>query len=263
MPASTSYEILCSPAPIDAGGAPDSADRDAALDHAISRALLARVASGELAGAVRIWASVPTLALSRLDLLRPGVDAAIEAARASGLAPIRRLSGGHAVILGRGSLCAGVAEPATTFEGTQERYERLSSAVVAALDELGIASEQGTLAGEWCPGAWSIRAGSTKLAGLAQRAVKGAAWAEAVVELVPVPEERIALGAIYNALHLELDPSTFGSVAEAAGRDTTFADLADPLLRRLAPGRELQASASRATLELAERYRSEFALGRS
>lgn len=248
MPASTATENICSAEPI---------GTDPALDHAISRALLARVAAGELAGAVRIWAPVPALALSRLDLLRPGAVRAEEVAAQAGVQPIKRTSGGHAVLLSPGSLCVGFAEPAASFEGTQQRYERLGAVIAGALGELGVATQQGTLDGEWCPGAWSVLAGGKKIAGLAQRSVKGAAWVEAVVELGSDGRARETLQRVYDALEIELDPSTFGSVAEAAGRDVAFDELADILAARLIPA-DPAPTASDSTLGVAERWRSDY-----
>jgi lipoate-protein ligase A len=208
----------------------------ASEDHAISRELLDAVARGEFEGALRIWTPVPALAMSRLDELRPGVDAALAAATRAGVETIRRVSGGRAVVLGRGSFCAGFAEPATTFEGTQERYERLSGALIAALADVGVAAERGELAGEWCPGAWSIRSGPFKLAGLAQRAIKGAAWVDAVVELSPDPAARALLTEVYTALDLPLDSATIGSVSELRGQPVTFDELAEALVARLDAG---------------------------
>jgi hypothetical protein len=74
-----------------------------------------------------------------------------------------------------------------------------------------------------------------KLAGLAQRAIKGAAWADAVVDLAPDEHSRDLLAEVYSALELTLDPATFGSVSELAGRTVTFDELAEPLLARLTP----------------------------
>jgi hypothetical protein len=96
-----------------------------------------------------------------------------------------------------------------------------------------VEAQRGELAGEWCPGAWSISAGGVKLAGLAQRAIKGAAWAEAVVDLSPDTETREVLGEVYAELGLDLDPATIGSVSELAGRDVAFDELAQPLLAAL------------------------------
>jgi lipoate-protein ligase A len=207
----------------------------ALADQAISRDLLERVAAGTLDGALRIWAPVPAVALSRLDELRPGADAARAAAARAGVEAVLRVSGGHAVVVGTGSFCVGIAEAGPTFEGTQDRYERLTAALIQAFAALGIDSEQGELDGEWCPGAWSIRSGGVKLAGLAQRAIKGAAWAEAVVDLAPDERSRALLAEIYAALELPLDPATLGSVSELAGRRVAFDELAQPLLAQLAP----------------------------
>jgi lipoate-protein ligase A len=205
----------------------------AAADQAISRDLLDCVAAGSLDGALRVWAPVPALALSRLDELRPGADAARAAAALAGLDAVRRVSGGHAVVLGQGSFCVGFAEPATTFEGTHQRYERLTDALIAALAAVGVEAERGELQGEWCPGAWSIRSGEVKLAGLAQRAIKGAAWAEAVVDLSTDEESRRVLAEVYEALELPLERTTLGSVSELAARSVAFDELAQPLVAAL------------------------------
>jgi octanoyl-[GcvH]:protein N-octanoyltransferase len=202
----------------------------ALADQAISRGLLEQVAAGELDAALRIWAPEPALALSRLDELRPGAAAARAAAERAGVEAVRRVSGGHAVVVGPGSFCVGIAEAAATFEGTQERYERLTAALLRAFAAVGVQAEQGELAGEWCPGAWSIRARGVKLAGLAQRAIKGAAWADAIVDLAPHKRSRQLLVDVYAALELPLDPSTVGSLSELAGRTVTFDELAQPLV---------------------------------
>src|SRR3954471_13445768 len=212
--------VNVSPSPI--AGSP-------ADDQAISRELLERVARGELDGAVRIWAPVPAVALSRLDQLRPGADAARAAASRAGVDAVTRVTGGHAVVVGAGSFCVGFAEPAVTFEGTQERDERLTAALIDAFAAVGVIAVRGELAGEWCPGSWSISSGGVKLAGLAQRAIKGAAWVEAVVDRTPDEATCELLAEVYAALGLALDPATLGSVSEVAGREVSFDELAQPL----------------------------------
>jgi lipoate-protein ligase A len=201
----------------------------AAEDVAESRRLLDAVATGALPGAVRVWKPVPALALSRLDERRPGADVARSVAVAAGYEVTRRISGGHAVLLGPGTLCVGAAEPAATFTATQDRYERFTDALVGALATVGVTAERGELPGEWCPGAWSVRAGGVKLAGVAQRAIKAGAWTEAVIELSPRPQARAVLREVYAALELPLDPATLGSVSEVAGREVGFAELEDAL----------------------------------
>ena len=96
-----------------------------------------------------------------------------------------------------------------------------------------MAAQRGELAGEWCPGAWSISAGGVKLAGLAQRAIKGAAWVEAVVDRTPDEATRRLFGEVYAELGLALDPATIGSVSEVARREVSFAELAQPLVTAL------------------------------
>lgn len=212
---------------------PESIDGSAADDHAISRALLDRVAAREIAAALRIWRPVPTLALTRIDELHAGATDAIAAANHMGLPTVVRMSGGHAVVLGTGSLCVGLAEPASTFEGIGERYERFCDAVAAALTDVGITVERSALDGEWCPGAWSLCSGQVKLAGLAQRAIKGAAWIEAVIELATDPRARQLLADVYDALGLPLDVTTVGSLADVLGAPVAFEDLAGLLADRL------------------------------
>jgi octanoyl-[GcvH]:protein N-octanoyltransferase len=205
----------------------------AATDRAVSQGLLDEVARGEADSAIRIWRPVPSLALSRLDELRPGAGAARAAADRAGVQAIRRVSGGHAVVLGPGSFCVGVAEPAHTFEGTDARYQRLTGALVEAFAVVGIDAEHGELRGEWCPGSWSVRSGGVKLAGTAQRVIKGAAWTDAVVELAPDAPTRALLTEVYAALELPLEQSTIGSISEVAGRDVAFGELADALVKAL------------------------------
>lgn len=202
-------------------------DGTALDDLALSRSLLDRVAAGPAERALRIWRPVPAVAFSKLDLLRPGAAAAAAVAHRAGVEVVQRMSGGHAVVLGGGSLCAGVAEPAVAFEGTQSRYERMSAAIVDALARFGVTAEPGELRGEWCPGAWSIQSGTAKLAGLSQRVVKGAAWTEAVVQLAPA--DRGLVTDVYAALGLPLEPATLASVAEVRGQAVAFEDMAAAL----------------------------------
>ena len=70
--------------------------RSAALELAISHALLTRVAAGELPSTLRIYRPAPAVAFGKLDTLRPGYAAAVDAARAHGYEPVLRLPGGHA-----------------------------------------------------------------------------------------------------------------------------------------------------------------------
>ena len=68
----------------------------AALELAVSHALLTRVAAGELPSTLRVYRPAPAVAFGKLDTLRPGYRAAVAAARAHGYEPVLRLPGGHA-----------------------------------------------------------------------------------------------------------------------------------------------------------------------
>ena len=215
---------------------PLAIDGTAADDLELSRALLDRVAAGEVDAALRIWRPVPAVSFSKLDLLlSPGAAAAVTRAEEAGLEAVQRMSGGHAVVLGEGCLCVGLAEPATAFEETRARYERMSTALLGALADAGVEAEPGELPGEWCPGAWSIHAGAVKLAGLSQRVIRGAAWSEAVLHIGD--PDRALYEAVYAALELPLDIGTLGSVSGLVGADASFDAIAATLAARLTSAR--------------------------
>src|SRR3954447_15486734 len=68
----------------------------AALELAISHALLMRAGAGELPSTVRVYRPAAAVAFGKLDALRPGFPDALAAARAHGYEPVLRLPGGHA-----------------------------------------------------------------------------------------------------------------------------------------------------------------------
>src|SRR4051812_19798377 len=62
-----------------------------ALEVAVSRAILMRVAAGELPPTVRLHRCVPILAFSRQDRAAAGYSTAVHAARSGGFTPVVRL----------------------------------------------------------------------------------------------------------------------------------------------------------------------------
>ena len=68
----------------------------AALELAVSHALLTRVAARRAAADAARLPARPAVAFGKLDTLRPGYPAAVAAARAHGYEPVLRLPGGHA-----------------------------------------------------------------------------------------------------------------------------------------------------------------------
>jgi lipoate-protein ligase A len=140
------------------------------------------------------------VSFGRLDLLAEGRERAAEAARAAGFVPVRRLAGGRAAAIGPGTACVGWASPSAPMEGAQARYETLAALLIDALGRLGIEARMGELPGEWCPGAWSVLVGQAKVGGLAQRMIRGRAWAEAVVVVAGADALRSVLDRVQGAL---------------------------------------------------------------
>jgi octanoyl-[GcvH]:protein N-octanoyltransferase len=208
---------------------------DAALDVAISHALLNRSAGTGL-GSVRLWRpQSPALSLGRLDVRHPRLPEVLALARGAGVAPVRRLAGGHAATFDSGSLCLGWAQPHPRLEESSARYALVAEALVEALGAFGVESSLGEAAGEWCPGAWSVQGPSGKLAGLAQRVVSGGAWCEALIVIRGSPELRALARQVHEVLDLDWNDSAQGELAQLVrGTPDLHAALADVLTEALA-----------------------------
>src|SRR6476661_2066928 len=188
----------------------------AALELAVSHALLTRVAARELPTTLRIYRPAPAVAFGKLDTLRPGYAAALEASRAHGYAPVLRLPGGHAAAYNRQSLCVDVVwaleDP---IEGTHDRFAQEGERLAGALRSLGVDARVGEVRGEYCPGQYSVNArGKVKLVGTAQRVVRGAALLGASIVVGDGPGVRAVLEDVYAALEFPWDAGTAGAIDE-------------------------------------------------
>ena len=188
----------------------------AALELAVSHALLNRVAAGELASTLRVYRPAPAVAFGKLDALRPGYGAAVEAARAHGYEPVLRLPGGHAAAYHRDSLAIDVVwaldDPVV---GTHERFAVEGERLAGALRTLGVDARVGEVPGEYCPGAYSVNArGRVKLVGTAQRLVRGAALLGASIVVGDGAGIRAVLDDVYAALEFPWDAQTAGAIDE-------------------------------------------------
>src|SRR5919201_5797218 len=137
------------------------------LSTAISRAILERVAAGELPPTIRIHRPGREVAFGRQDVANPGYGAAADAARAAGFAAVERLAGGRAAVFHEGTIAIARAysDPQPP-KRTYARFEEMADVITAALRELGVDARVGEIPGEYCPGAYSVNAGGrTKLAG--------------------------------------------------------------------------------------------------
>jgi octanoyl-[GcvH]:protein N-octanoyltransferase len=214
---------------------------DPVLDAAITHALLRQVGAGERGPVARVFRPGATMAFGRLDALSAGYDAARDAARAHGFAPLLRLGGGHAAAYDEGSLLVEVIRPVDAIaEGVQERFAWLTGLLVETLAHLGIAARVGVLPGEYCPGDSSVNAAGVKLAGTAQRTIKGASLVTAMLIVEGGDRLRAALTDVYAALAIEWRTST-AAAANDIVRSLTAADAERTLIAALAARERLTA----------------------
>jgi lipoate-protein ligase A len=226
---------------------------DPVLDVALSHALLEAVAGGRHGEALRIYRPGPTAAFGRLDVLRPGFAAASEVARELGLTPLVRSAGGHAAPYDDRSLVVEHLAPAADVTaGLEQRFAAQSSLLERVLAGLGADAQVGALPGEYCAGAHSIHVGGRlKVAGIAQRAIRGAAMTSAIVTVAGGDDVRAMIEALYAALEIDVDPSTAGALDEVlpgVAVDAVAAAIRDAYaggrrLSRAEPGPELLAAA--------------------
>lgn len=193
----------------------DSLPAEPARDAAVARALLERVAAGE-PETLRLARTGRVVAFGRRDEVSSGYPAAVRAARDAGFEPMVRLGGGRAAVYHEGTLVLGHAIPdPDPRPGIHERFEREAARIAGALGALGVDARVGEVPGEYCPGGYSVNArGKTKLAGLGQRLIAGAAHVGAVIVVDGADRVREVLAPVYAALGLDWDPAAVGAVAD-------------------------------------------------
>jgi lipoate-protein ligase A len=227
---------------------------DPALDVAVSRALLLRVAAGELPETLRIARPEPMVAFGKRDALAPGYAEAVAAAGRHGFAGVLRLAGGRAAVFHEGTvaLAHAVPDPAPRT-GIERRFDATAALVARALCSLGVDARVGEVPGEYCPGGHSVNAGGRlKLAGIGQLLVRGASHTGGVVVAAGAGRIRQVLVPIYAALGLGWRPESTGEVAAVAGGG--WEQVRDALLAEYGRERELvPARLDEQTLALARR----------
>jgi lipoate-protein ligase A len=229
------------------------------LSTAISRTILGRVAAGELPPTVRIHRPGREVAFGRQDVANPRYGAAADAARAGGFAAVERLAGGRAAVFHEGTIAIAraYADPQPP-KRTYARFEEMAELIAAALKGLGVDARVGEVPGEYCPGAYSVNArGAIKLAGIGQRMIRGGAHMGGVVVANGGDEIAGVLVPVYEALELDWDPATSGSVAAELGRDVDPGEVEEALIAELAKNYELvDAELDEETMLLARRSSS-------
>lgn len=240
------------------------------LGTGVSAAILRRVARGELAPTMRLHRTGRILAFGRRDRLAPGYPRAVAIARELGYEPIERMAGGRAAVFHTDTLAFSIAGRQQGFaSGTTERFESMATLVRDALVAVGVDARIGEVAGEYCPGEWSVNAGGrTKLAGIGQRTISGGAHVGGVLVVRGAERVRTALVPVYEALGLDWDPATAGSVADAidappppeSGPDPLTDEVSAAIRAELAGSYEVrEATLDAETLELAEQLRARHA----
>lgn len=167
-------------------------------------------------GALEWTSPGPSAAFSRRDVHLPGFAAAVSAVRARGFEPFIRPVGGRLAVYHGGALVLDlVGRSSDPRPGTTSRFQLASEAIARGLRRLGVDARVGELAGEYCPGRWSINGhGRSKLVGTGQRLTRSAYLFTAVIVVGDAAPLREAMTDAYRCLDLPLDPRTVGSIAE-------------------------------------------------
>jgi octanoyl-[GcvH]:protein N-octanoyltransferase len=210
---------------------------DPALDAAVSRAVMHRVAAGSLPETLRLARPAAVVAFAKRDALSPGYARALSAARERGFGAILRLAGGRAAVFHEATLELAHAVPDPDAKrDIHGRFEATATLIARALRTLGADARLGEVPGEYCPGRWSVNAaGARKLAGIGQRVVAGGSHTGAVIVVDGAERIRAVLEPVYAALELRWEPRTVGAVAqEVAARNSLWDAVRDALLAEYA-----------------------------
>jgi lipoate-protein ligase A len=171
-----------------------------------------------------------------LERRLPGFQDAVGEAAAFAFEPLIRPAGGRMVAVDQDWVILDIITPELekTFSH-REVYLEFGAVLVNVLRELGIDANLGPVAGEYCPGDYSINArGKIKLVGTAQRVQRGARLFSACIP-ISISYSVAALFERVNAeLGLDWNPETLGGLDEEAPQITADV-LEDKLIEAFAP----------------------------
>ncbi len=178
--------------------------------------------------AVRVWQPHRQVAFGRRDTHAEGYETARQAGIERGFAPVERRVGGRAVAYTDRTLAFAYTVPIEDVRtGTCDRYGVASETLIEALRDLGCDVVRGEPEAAYCPGSHSVsgvdneREPTGKIAGLAQRVRSGAAMVSGCLTVAETDEAelRAVLQPVYQALGIDFDPDSVGSVSAAGGPD--------------------------------------------
>ncbi|WP_415853515.1 biotin/lipoate A/B protein ligase family protein [Sinomonas sp. G460-2] len=194
---------------------------DPAAQLARAAELLDEVKRGLRGPTLRLYRPRPTMAFGQRDTRLPGFEVARAAALSRGFAPVVRKAGGRAAAYHEGTLIVDHIEPAReAMVGHRHRFEVFGELYAGALRTLGLDARVGEIAGEYCPGEYSVHGvpgerstavAPVKLVGTAQRVVAGAWLFSSVFVVSDAGPVRGVLTDVYRALALPFDPTTAGA----------------------------------------------------
>lgn len=148
---------------------------------------------------IRVYVPEPTVAFGQRDARLPGFERA--AAYHHGCVVVDHLSRQDDAALTQ-----------------QARFAEFADLFVRAFGRMGVASSVGEIPGEYCPGEFSVQgpapAHPVKLAGSAQRVVKGAWLFSTHVVVADAAPLRAVLTDVYRELGLSMDPRTVGAAED-------------------------------------------------
>lgn len=189
---------------------------------------------GESPGSLRLYRPHATAAFAPRDTTLPAYPEAAAAMRDLGFTPAERRAGGQLAVYDASALIIDLVAPhEEPRNSVKERFARFSAAISDALKRFGIDARIGQVAGEYCPGDYSVNDGGTlKLAGLAQRIGRRGYHMGAVISVEPSEAARQAVTVAYDLLGFPFAPESFGAVTVLAPQ-LNFEDLRAALLDEL------------------------------
>lgn len=204
-------------------------------DLAYSTTLLRAVQHNRMEGPiVRMYRPQPTVSFGQQDVRLAGYEAARKHSSAHGFTPTVRKVGGRAAAYHRGSLIIDHIQPeADAMVGFKSRFEYFGALFTSMLTRLGVEAAVGEIPGEYCAGEFSVHGvldaeRRIKLAGTAQRVVKGAWLFSTSLVVEHGYSLRRVLTDVYEALDIDFDPVTAGAVEDGAP-GVTVEDVIDEL----------------------------------
>lgn len=172
--------------------------------------------SDEGADLIRLYIPEPTVAFGQRDTRLPGYPEAVAAVRDHGFTPLVRRAGGRAAAYHHGCVVVDhLRLEADAALGQQGRFPEFADLFVRAFARMDVPASVGEIPGEYCPGEFSVQGPApgypVKLAGSAQRVVKGAWLFSTHVVVADSAPLRAVLTDVYQALGMDMDPRTVGA----------------------------------------------------